>query len=352
MHVNRILFCGLVVLIILLILPVGSLGKDTSTIVNVMIDVNSFSSPTPDQVNITHTSLINLTNAIDAKRLNATYYLSGEAIPVERLYLTYLGESPRRELAMGGMTANERLESVSQSKQRELLEKMKKYVKACHVCGGKTIDPVGFKPQSASQNGDTYKILHSMGIAYDAGFRAGLLYLPGHENDTWPYRVENYNLYAVPVSSYDLSGDRVYLSDRYIKEEKKLSSSQWYDILVGKFDESSNNKEPLVVIFDNLVSGQDTDLLDTYKRFIDYATSKDATFVTSMELVNMSIARDSVGIIQDLNGGSISANDMPSNCTICDTLKNVTLEVAENDTNATDSGFVKPVAMPKPVFSE
>jgi hypothetical protein len=302
-----------------------------------------------EQVNITHGSLINLTNAIDTKRLNATYYLSGEVIPVERLYLTYLGESPRRELAMGSMTANERLGSMSQSKQRELLEKMKKNVKACHVCGGKTIDPEGFKPQSSSQNVDTYKILDSIGIVYDAGFRAGLLYLPGHENDTWPYRVENYNLYAVPVSSYDLSGERLYLSDRYIKEEKKLSSSQWYDILIGKFNESSKNNDPMVVIFDNLISGQDAEFLDTYKRFIDYATSKSATFVTTMELVNMSIARGPVSIILDPNGKSISSNDTPSNCTICDTLKNVTIENLEN---STEDSSVEPVAMPKAVFSE
>ena len=161
---HRLLFSGLVALILLLALPGGALGSENSAVVNVMIDVNSFlSSPNPKQVNITHKSLINLTNAIDAKRLNVTYFLSGDAIPVERLYLTYLGELPRRELAMGGMNANERLKSMSSSRQREQLEKMKKYVKACHVCGGKTIDPKGFKPHVALQNEDTYRILERHG---------------------------------------------------------------------------------------------------------------------------------------------------------------------------------------------
>lgn len=349
MEVHRILSRGLVALIILLALPEGALGNDNSVTVNVMIDVNSFASPTPEQVNITHKSLINLTNGIDAKRLNATYFLSGDAIPVERLYLTYLGELPRRELAMGGMNVNERLKSMSNSRQREQLEKMKKYVKACHVCGGKTIDPKGFKPQSSSQNEDTYKILDSIGIIYDAGFSAGLLYLPGHENDTWPYRVENHNLYAVPVSSHNLSGELVYLSDRYIKEDKKLSSSQWYDILVSKFDESSKNGDPVVVIFDNLISGHDTEFLDTFKRFIDYATSKNATFITTMELVNMSIAKKPGDVIQVSASKPIDTNEVPSNCTVCDTLKNVTIENAENTTNTT---LTKPVAMPKAVMSE
>ena len=346
---HRLLFSELVALILLLALPGGALGSENSAVVSVMIDVNSFPSPNPEQVNITHESLINLTNAIDAKRLNVTYFLSGDAIPVERLYLTYLGELPRRELAMGGMNANERLESMSSSRQKEQLEKMKKYVKACHVCGGKTIDPKGFKPQSFSQNEDTYKILESIGIVYDAGFSAGLQYMPDHENDTWPYLIGDHNLYAVPVSSYNLSNEMVYLSDRYLKEEKELSGSQWYDLLISKFDETSKNGDPMVVVFDNLISGHDAEFLDTYKKFIDYATSKNATFVTTMDLVNMSIAGNPAILDQVPVGKPIETNDVPSNCTICDTLKNFTIENAEN---ATNTSIDKPIAMPKAVMSE
>lgn len=79
-----------------LILISVSLAHNDTVILNVMIDVNSFPSPTSDQENLTHSSLVNLTNTLSAGRLRSTYYLSGESIPVERLYLTYLGESPAR----------------------------------------------------------------------------------------------------------------------------------------------------------------------------------------------------------------------------------------------------------------
>jgi len=339
---------GFGALIVLLALSAGSLSEDNSMIVNVMIDVNSYASPTPDQVNETHKSLIKLVNGIDAKRLNATYYLSGDAIQVERLYLTYLGELSRRELSMGGTTIGEKLESMSNSKQDELLAKMKKIVKACHVCGGKTIDPKGFKPQSYSQNENTFKILDEMGILYDAGFKAGILYQPGHENDKWPYRIDNHNLIAVPISSYNLSGERVYLSDRYIKEDKKLSGSQWYEILVGKLDESAKTGNPTVVVFDNLVSGNDEDYLNAYLKFINFATSKNATFVTTVELVNMSISRNPINTIQSSTIEAVS-NTTATKCAVCESLKNATIEETEMENNTTKE---TPIKMAKPVMTE
>ena len=48
----------------------------------------------------------------------------------------------------------------------------------------------------------------------------------------------------------------------------------------------------MVVVFDNLISGHDAEFLNTFKKFIDYATLKNATFVTTMDLVNMSIAEN------------------------------------------------------------
>ena len=79
-------------------------------------------------------------------------------------------------------------------------------------------------------------------------------YTPGHENDVWPYKVENHNFYAVPVSTYILSGERVALDDREIKA-KGLSSDEWYGMLVGKFDEISGKDEPMVVSMTSSVSG-------------------------------------------------------------------------------------------------
>lgn len=345
---NWILFATL----LLLILPGLSLANNDRVIVNVMIDVNSFSSPTADQENTTHNSLINLTNALGARRLNTTYYLSGESIPVERLYLTYLGESPRRELAMGSMKFDEKLGSMSSSKQRDQLEKMKSYVKACHVCGGKTIEPKGFRPQSLSQNNATYQALADIGIVYDAGFIAELLYYPGHEGDTWPYPIEPYNIYAVPVSSYNFSGEPAILSDRYAKEKRELNSSQWYELLIGKFNESSENDEPMVVVFDNLISGVDTKYFEAYERFIDYATARNATFVTTMELVNMSSERAQAEIPHNSSSKTTIDEDIHKKCIICETLENITIENAEDEEKASNASSIKPTAMPKAVMSE
>ena len=352
MLLNRRSSWILVAMLLFLTLPNLSLADNGTVIVNVMIDVNSFSSPTPDQENLTHNSLINLTNALGAKRLNATYYLSGESIPVERLYLTYLGESPRRELAMGSMKFDEKLGSMSSSKQKDQLEKMKSYVKACHVCGGKTIEPRGFKPQSLSQNNATYQALAEIGIIYDAGFIAGLLYYPGHERDTWPYLIEPYGIYAVPISSYNFSGEPAILSDRYAKEKRGLNSSQWYELLVGKFNESSENEEPMVAVFDNLISGVDMEYFEAYERFLDYATARNATFVTTMELVNMSLRRARAEIT--LNSSNITTidEDAHKSCIICETLKNITIENVEEEKMASNASTIKPTAMPKAVMSE
>ncbi len=50
--------------------------------------------------------------------------------------------------------------------------------------------------------------------------------------------------------------------------------------------------KPMAVIFSNLISG-DGEYLDSYRNFLDYAESKDAKFVTTMQLVDMASARKS-----------------------------------------------------------
>jgi hypothetical protein len=109
---------------------------------------------------------------------------------------------------------------------------------------------------------------------------------PGHENDVWPYKVENHEFYAVPVSTYALSGEKMPLDDQYAKE-KGLSSSQWYDLLVAKLNEISGKDEPLAIRLSTSTSGTG-DYSDALKKFLDYAVSNDAKFVKASDLVNMS----------------------------------------------------------------
>lgn len=276
-------------MVVLLVLPGSSLSKEV--VINAMIDFDSPATPTPDQVTQAFNSMVNLTNEIDPSGLNATIFASGDVAASQRLFVTTLGQKTNHELALIGNTKDEKLSSMPYSKQLELLTTAYKNINSAHICGGEVVPIRGFRPQSFDQNNDTLKVLDSLGFLYSAGFEVGTLYLPGHENDTWPYPIMGYHLYAVPVSSYYSSGVRVNLSDRYAKEELGISGSKWYDVLAAKFDEAAINGDPMVVIFSNQVSGSG-DYLDAYKNFIEYAVSKNAKFVTTMELINMTEAKN------------------------------------------------------------
>ena len=299
MSTNKWVHLGCLALIMLLVLPGSSLSKEV--VINAMIDFDSPATPTPDQVTQAFNSMVNLTNAIDSRGLNATIFASGDVAASQRLFVTIFGQKTNHELALNGNTKDEKLSTMPYSKQLELLTAAQKNIDSAHVCGGKVVSIRGFRPESFDQNNDTLKVLESLGFLYDAGFEVGTLYLRGHKNDTWPYPIMGYNLYAVPVSSYNSSGVRVSLSDRYAKEDLGISGSKWYDLLASKFDEAAINGDPMVVIFGNQVSGSG-DYLDAYKNFVEYAVSKNAKFVTTMELINMTEVRNATGKLPALSG--------------------------------------------------
>jgi hypothetical protein len=189
---------------------------------------------------------------------------------------------------MSGNHTGEKLSTKSYQEQKAILEGAKLWVESCKICSVNELHVQGFMPQSFDQNEDTYKALDDSGFEWDAGFKAGILYAPGHEKDVWPYKVENHKFYAVPVSTYTLSGDNVTLDDREAKD-KGLSGSQWKDALEGKFNEVSSRDEPMVVSLSSSVSGSG-DYLDALNQFLAYAVSRNAAFVTTHELVAMSIS--------------------------------------------------------------
>ena len=157
-----------------------------------------------------------------------------------------------------------------------------------HICEGpsaNTVNTRGFMLPPSGQNEGVYKILDMLGAVYNMRFDQGIEYQPGHDKDIWPYRIENHSLYAVPISSHLSNGEQVLLSDRIMKEEKGLSGPQWRDILVSRFDQSVRDGVPMVVLFNSSISGSG-DYLDAYKEFIGYAASKNASFVSTLELVN------------------------------------------------------------------
>lgn len=350
MKFSKFYAIGLIALAILLTVPTISLSLNSPAIVNVMIDVNYLPNSTEDQRVLAHNYLTNLVNELGPKGRNATIFVPGYVAPIDRLYMTSLGSQPAYEMAFSGMDQGEKLGSMSKDKQKSILEQSRKFVEACHICNGKNIEPKGFKPQSFDQNADTYGILDSMGIEYDAGFKEGMLSMPGHEKDAWPYAAENQRFYAVPVSTYDKSGEKIYLSDRHSSVEKGLDGSQWHDILVNKFDEATKKGEPMVVVFDNMISGKEPDYLNAYIKFLDYAAAKGAKFVTTLELVDMSKAGIKASLSKVATEAKSTTIANNTGCTVCDTMKNASLNVSvttENSTAKNDSSVVAMEFAPK-----
>ena len=284
---KKLAFYSLIILILLIELASASPSENRSKTVNLMIDMDMLASPTEEQVFSAESNLLDMRNEIETRDLKATFVSTYDVITTRiRLRLTEIGLSPNFELAMSGNNSDEKISAKSYAEQKSILERSKKAVENCRVCGTNKIVASGFMPQSFDQNSDTYKILDEMGIQYNAGFQAGVICAPGHQDDTWPYLVEGHNFYAVPVSTYSLSDKKVPLQDRYFKENG-LTSSQWYDALAGKFSEAQNNDEPVVIALTASISGSG-DYLDALKQFLDLAISADASFVTTMDLVNMS----------------------------------------------------------------
>jgi peptidoglycan/xylan/chitin deacetylase (PgdA/CDA1 family) len=146
---------------------------------------------------------------------------------------------------------------------------------------------VGFRPQYFNQSEATYKVLDKLGIVHDSGFQAGLLYAPGHQNDTWPYPLEDRQCYAVPISTYNIDNRAIYACDMSCCRVNKLNGSQWHDYLVSAFNECKEKDEPMVVIFHNFVSGEDPTYMEAFENFIDLAVAQNATFVSTNELVEL-----------------------------------------------------------------
>jgi len=284
---KKLAFYGLMISSLLLGVASAVQAENDSTSVNLIINADMPASPTKEQISDAENDLIQLKREIDQRTLKATFSSPYDVIATRiRLRLTEVGRTSGLELAMSGNNSHEKLSMKSYAEQESLLSRSKEAMENCRVCGKNEIVAAGFVPQSFDQNQDTYKVLDELGIQYDAGFQAGLLYAPGHENDVWPYQLEGYNFYAVPVSTYILSDKRVPLHDKYF-QENGLTSSQWSDALEDKFLEAQKAGEPVVIALTTSVSGNG-DYLDVLKEFLDFAISKDGYFVTTMDLVNMS----------------------------------------------------------------
>ncbi|MDD4652196.1 MAG: hypothetical protein PHQ34_08190 [Methanothrix sp.] len=323
-----------------------SQSSNETILVNLMIESGMPVAASEEQVNAEVLNLSNLYNAINEKHLVATIFPTQDAVnSYENLLLTRIGSDSQFELAMTGNHSNEKLSSMSFVDQSIMLKRSKDYVESCKICGQNEINVSGFMPQSFDQNEDTYRALREMNIQYDAGFQAGLLFASGHENDVWPYHLEGYDIYAVPVSTYIISDKKIVLQDSYFKENG-FTAAQWTDALKGKFDEIQGKDEPMVVVLTAEVSGSG-EYLDSLNGFLDYAASKKAIFVTTANLVSLAKASS--------HDVSVLPTNASKECLTCNQDKNLInitasvsinefMQSANNTTNTTKAGTAEVAA--------
>ncbi len=272
-------------------------ASNRSVVVNIMIDgeqspIAQNLSP-QEEVSLELSSLVKMLEDIDSRGINATVYFTGDFVSKQIGNVSYadfviqVASKPNHEIALHSMTTADKLGHMSYEQQFSLLTRAKALIEGAYIRDNKSLIIKGFRPQYFNQSGDTYRVLDEMGMAYDSGYKAGILYCPSHKNDTWPYLVENHSFYAVPVSTHSIAGKLVHACDLCSKQVSGLNGTQWSDLLVRKFQECADSGDPMVVLFHNFVSGEDSEYMAAFREFVDFAVSKNATFVTTMDLVEM-----------------------------------------------------------------
>jgi len=190
----------------------------------------------------------------------------------------------RFEIALKGYSTGERLAALTKEAQKELLSNAKEVVEGCVECG--TLQSIiGFRPQNFSQNSVTYEIHAELGIRYNSGFKAHLLFLPGHENTTKPYRNQNDTFWAVPISTFYYKGELVCLCD--LSAQGKFIVEEWKEVLSSKLTEVIERGEPLVIVIHGWLTGDEKKygFWGPFLDFLDYAQNRKVHFVTSRELI-------------------------------------------------------------------
>jgi len=270
--------------------------EDPSVIVNVMIDCElnptSHNLTSQEEKALELDSFTKMLDIMDSRKLNSTIFFTGEFASKKigniscKDYIALAASNKNHEIALHSMKTADKLGPMSYEEQLALLTSAKALIEDAYKAERST-PIIGFRPQYFNQSEETYKALDKLGIVHDSGFQAELLYAPGHQNDTWPYQLENHQSYAVPISTYNMDNRAIYACDMSCCRVNKLNGSQWHDYLVSAFKECKEKDDPMVVIFHNFVSGEDPIYMEAFEKFIDYAVSENATFVSTNELIEL-----------------------------------------------------------------
>lgn len=327
---NKITICMLLGVVMMAITTPSISQEETAPIVSVMIDVDTPPSPNNEEIESAETNLHTIFGEINNRGGSGTILLTQDVTSSRiRLLLAQYSVLSTFEFAVSGSHSDDKLSTLPLSDQEALIESSVSYAEAANVCGMSEVDTTGFMPPGFDQNEDTYRAVDNLGFGYDAGFQAGLIYAPGHEEDVWPYQVEGYNFSALPVSTVEVDGELLPLYDKKMAEEG-VGADEWAEILKAKLDASAANEEPMVVLISTSTSGTD-DYLSALEQFLDYAVSENAAFVNARDLVTMA-----------KTGSLIPPESTTSECTTCGEDEGTEIEIAlveipESDNETTSS---------------
>jgi len=190
------------------------------------------------------------------------------------------------EIALHGFSTGEQLASMTYDDQKDLLERAMLALNGCEPCG--TYKPItGFRPQYFSQNEDTYRILDEIGLTYDCGFKAGQIFIEGHEQDVTPYPVTGHDFSAVPLTTIEYEGKVIYLCDIACAFVDEMTADQWAEALSIGLAQCVERQEPMALIFHGWYTG-DTEQYDYWQPFVDFLDEAASTgvFVGTQEFVD------------------------------------------------------------------
>jgi peptidoglycan/xylan/chitin deacetylase (PgdA/CDA1 family) len=228
----------------------------------------------------------NLTSELLSRGISSTVYVTAE---YANRNAPLIGELFRAgfEIALHGYYTGEQLETMTYAEQKDLLTRAQKAVEGCKPCG--TYRPVvGFRPQYFSQNGDTYRVLDELGLTHNSGFKVGQIYLPGHENDAWPYRAETNRFTVIPITTVPAGNALVYLCDIACAQSLNWTPAQWEQALMTALASAIETRRPIVMLLHGWYTGDTAKYhyWQPFIKFLDTARNR-VVFVNATELASL-----------------------------------------------------------------